>query len=515
MDHENGARALCSVPITVAIGNSRSDIQRDVTVNAAASAEAFDVAVRMAAPQVAARFAPSPTGELHLGNARTALFNLLLARHLKGRLILRIEDTDAQRCKAAYVAHQMEDLRWLGVEWDSGPDREDERGPYCQSQRSALYAHDFEALAKHDLTYPCFCSQTELEVSRRSQLAAGRPPRYLGTCRELTAEQQARKRDAGVAPTTRFRVPHGRPVEFLDFVRGGQHFLSDDIGDFIIQRADGSAAFFFSNAVDDARMHVTHVLRGEDHMTNTPRQLLILEALGLCAPAYGHVSLLVGQDGTPLSKRHGAVSVRDYRARGYAPGAIVNHLFRLGHATAEEGFLTLEEMAHAFDPTRLGRAPARFDESQLNVWQKEWVNRVTPEGARAWLEPVMPAGLPEGAVHGWIAAILHNVLLPADARLWGEIIFGELPPLAPDDKTLVREAGGRFFSAAAGAAAASGNDLAAIVEAVRVATGRTGAALFKPLRLALTGRSHGPELAPLLKAMPPGKACERLTRFAV
>jgi glutamyl-tRNA synthetase len=461
-----------------------------------------------------ARFAPSPTGELHLGNARTALFNVLLAHHLHGRFILRVEDTDAERSNEAHIARQIDDLHWLGIDWDAGPDKEDERGPYRQSQRATVYEKYFELLAGKRLTYPCFCTAVELEVSRRTQLAAGRPPRYAGTCRELSVEQQAQKRAAGIAPTTRFRVPTGQRVEFDDFVHGPQSFLSDDIGDFVVRRADGSAAFFFSNAVDDACMGVTHVLRGEDHLTNTPRQLMILEALGLQRPRYGHVSLLVGKDGAPLSKRHGDPSLRYYRERGYAPEALANHLFRLGHSTSEHGFLTLEQMAVAFDPIHLGRAPARFDEQQLNMWQKEWVNHISFDVARRWLSGVVPAGTDERAARAFIEAVLPNVVLPEDARGWAEIVFGELPPLAGDDEQVVRSAGAGYFSAAATAAAASENDLKAIVDAVKAATGKTGAALYKPLRLALTGRTHGPELAPLLKAMPPGKARERLARFA-
>jgi glutamyl-tRNA synthetase len=473
------------------------------------AAHASDAAGRVAT----ARFAPSPTGELHLGNARTALFNLLLARHLGGRFILRIEDTDQERSKDLHIDQQMADLRWLGIDWDAGPDREDDRGPYRQSQRAAIYAQYFDLLAEKRLAYPCFCTTVELEVSRRTQLAAGKPPRYAGTCRDLTPEQQARKRAAGVEPTTRFHVPQGRRIEFTDFVHGEQSFSSDDIGDFVIRRADGSAAFFFSNAVDDARMGVTHVLRGEDHLTNTPRQLMIMAALELPAPVYGHVSLLVGKDGAPLSKRHGDPSVRYYREKGYASEAIANHLFRLGHSTSEHGFLTLEEMARAFDPTHLGRAPAKFDDQQLTMWQKEWVNRLPADKARAWLAPVVPAHVEEGARNAFIEAVMHNVVLPEDAQVWAQIVFGDLPPLAAADELVVRNAGAGYFSAAASAAAKSDNDLPAIVSAVKAATGVSGAALYKPLRLALTGRTHGPELAPLLKAMPPGKARERLARF--
>src|SRR6266404_1149810 len=465
------------------------------------------------------RFAPSPTGELHLGNARTALFNFLLAhcglaRHQAGRFLLRIEDTDTERSREQHIEALIADLRWLGMNWDAGPDHEDSKGPYRQSQRGALYDRYFAELEKRGAVYPCFCTPLELEASRRAQLASGRPPRYAGTCRDLSAEQRQKKVLEGLSPTTRFKVPLGRRIEFVDFVHGPQSFLSDDIGDFVVRRADGTAAFFFCNAIDDAEMGVTHVLRGEDHLTNTPRQLMILEALGLRAPSYGHVSLIVGSDGSPLSKRHGATSVREYRERGYLPQAMTNHLFRLGHSTSEHGFLSLEEMARAFDASHLGRAPARFDEQQLHVWQKEAVHRLSTDEALRWLGPLLPAALDEKTRAAFVAAVLPNMVLPEDARAWVNVVFGDLPDLEPAEQQLVLEAGKEYFSAAAAAAAANGNDLAAIANAVRAATGKKGAALYMPLRAALTGRAHGPELAPLLKAMPPGKARERLARFA-
>lgn len=460
------------------------------------------------------RFAPSPTGELHLGNARTALFNFLLARRAGGRFLLRIEDTDVQRSQESHLAVVLEDLRWLGLDWDAGPDREDGRGPYRQSQRGALYARFFEVLERQEIAYPCFCTPLELEASRRAQLGSGRPPRYAGTCRELSAEQRRGKRAQGLSATLRFRVPAGRRIEFVDLVHGPQSFLSDDIGDFIVRRADGTAAFFFCNAVDDASMGVTHVLRGEDHLANTPRQLLILEALSLRAPSYGHVSLILGSDGAPLSKRHGATSVREYRESGYRAEALVNHLFRLGHSSGEHGLLDFAAMARAFDPAHLGRSSAHFDAQQLRVWQKEAAHRLSPGEARAWLAPVLPADLSDSAASAFIAAVLPNVVLPEDAQPWAGIVFGPPPALEPEGEEVVRKAGEPYFAAAAQAAAQTGNDLPAIAAAVRAATGKKGAELYMPLRLALTGRSHGPELAPLLKAMPAGAAQARLARFA-
>ena len=467
-----------------------------------------------ASSPVVTRFAPSPTGDLHLGNARTALFNLLLARRAAGRFVLRVEDTDAERSRAEYRERQLEDLRWLGLEWDAGPDREDDRGPYRQALRGSLYAHHFEQLEKAGQLYPCFCSPLELEISRRAQRAQHKAPRYAGTCRALSTEQQARLRAQGISPTLRFRVPSARRIDFTDLVHGPQSFWSDDIGDFVVRRADGSAAFFFSNAVDDARMGVTHVLRGEDHLANTPRQLLILEALRLEAPAYGHLALLLGVDGAKLSKRADAASLRHYRERGFLPHAVLNHLFRLGHSTPEHALLELDEMAQRFDVTHLGRAPAHFDEQQLRGWQKECVSRLAPHEALRWLRSVLPPQLDEHSAGSFVGAVLPNVVLPADARVWAEVVFGAAPHLDGAERELVREAGREYFLAALHAAEACGNDLPAIAGAVRTATGRKGAALYAPLRVALTGLTHGPELAPLLKVMPSGAVRERLARFA-
>ncbi len=459
--------------------------------------------------RITTRFAPSPTGELHLGNARTALFSWLFARHHGGRFVLRIEDTDSERSKEFYTTALMEDLRWMGLAWDAGPPGDE----YRQSRRGAIYARHSATLDARGLTYPCYCTPLELELSRKAQLAAGRPPRYAGTCRELSAEARVRKSAQGISPTTRFRVPTGKSVEFDDMVHGAQRFATDDIGDFILRRADGSAAFFFSNAIDDAEMGITHVLRGEDHLTNTPRQLLVLEALELRAPTYGHLSLLVGADGAPLSKRHGATSVREFRERGYLPAALGNHLFRLGHSSSENGVLSLDAMPRHFTVKHLGRAPARFEESQLNAWQREVAHHMPLEESERWLAAETPADIDAGRRRAFIAAIRPNVLLPADVARWREVVYGPSPTLDEASLARVREAGPQFFRAAADAAARDPS-LDAIVEAVKSATGAKGQALWKPLRLALTGSAEGPELAPLLKAMPDASIHQRLNRFA-
>jgi glutamyl-tRNA synthetase len=351
-------------------------------------------------------------------------------------------------------------------------------------------------------------------VSRRAQLAAGRPPRYAGTCRNLTAEQQAERRARGLAPTLRFQVPAGRTVAFDDFVRGAQQFATDDIGDFIVRRADGSAQFFFCNAVDDALMGVTHVLRGEDHLTNTPRQILLLEALQLRVPHYGHVSLITGADGAPLSKRHGSVSVHEFRERGFLPQAIVNHLFRLGHTSDQEGWLALADMPAHFRVDHLGRAPARFDEAQLDHWQKEALARATTDEVLHWLKPVLPGNMSCERLREFVELVRHNVVLPEDARSWVGVLFGDLPQIAEEDRRVLAETGPTFFKEAVTAVERHGTDLPALSAALQSATGKKGAALYKPLRLALTGRVHGPELAPLMKLLPLDTVRRRLQAWS-
>jgi len=455
---------------------------------------------------VIARFAPSPTGSLHLGNARTAFFSHLWARKSGGRFILRIEDTDVERSRSRFQEDLMADLDWLGLQWDEGPDVGGPAGPYSQSERGAFYRELFGWLEASGDAYPCYCTAEDLELSRKLQRMAGKPARYAGTCRHLTSAHRAERAARGLKPTLRFAVPPDAVIEFTDVVHGPQKFFSGDIGDFIIRREDGTAAFFFGNAVDDSAMGVTHVLRGDDHLTNTPRQLMLLDALHLRRPGYGHVGLLVGVDGAPLSKRHGSTSVRDFRERGFLSAAILNHLFRLGHASDAEGWLAPTDMPAHFRPEHLGRAPARFEESQLMHWQKETLHRMSAAEIRGWL------GSDDS--NAFIELVRHNVVLPADAAPWANVVRGELPPLGQDEQRMIAAAGPEFFSAAADALDQSGTDLKQLTKILKERTGRKGADLFMPLRVALTGRSHGPELAPLLKLMAPGIARCRLESHA-
>jgi glutamyl-tRNA synthetase len=456
--------------------------------------------------EILTRFAPSPTGSLHLGNARTAFFSYLWARRSGGRFMLRIEDTDLERSQQRYREGLIADLAWLGLDFDQGPGVGGPAGPYLQSERGPFYRELFDQLAAAERVYPCYCTVQELELSRKLQRMAGQPPRYAGTCRFLTASQRAEREASGRKPTLRFAVPGAGSVEFVDLVHGPQKYLAADIGDFIVRREDGSAAFFFCNAVDDSAMGVTHVLRGDDHLTNTPRQLLLLDALGMRRPSYGHVGLLVGADGAPLSKRHGSTSVHEFRERGFLSAAVLNHLFHLGHSSDFDGWLAPPDMPAHFRPERLGVASARFDEAQLVHWQKESLARMSASEIGAWIG--------SGSSKEFVDLVRHNVVLPEDAHLWAQVVQGELPPLGESERGVIAAAGPAFFAAAADALGEAGPDLKRLTKILKERTGRKGADLFMPLRVALTGQSHGPELAPLLQIMTPGTARRRLEAHA-
>ncbi len=466
----------------------------------------------MSTATVTTRFAPSPTGALHLGNLRTALFNALLARGQGGRFILRIEDTDRERYSPEAARALMGDLRWVGLDWDEGPGAEAASGPYYQYERGHLYDAYFHKLEALGRAYPCFCSERELEMARRAQRSAGQPPRYPGTCARLGPEEVARKREQGLQPALRFRVPAGEEVAFQDRVHGEQRFQTDDLGDFIIRRADGTAAYLFTNAVDDALMGVTDVLRGDDHLTNTPRQLLILQALGLEGPRYGHMGLILGADGAPLSKRNGSRSVDDLRRSGYLPEAILNYLARIGHAVDAGEPLGLDALAEAFDPARISSAPSRFDPDHLRHWQEEAVRASRPEHLRPYL--AIDALVPPGYVDDLINAVRGNIRFPEDARDWAKRVFGPPPELDADAERVIRDAGPELFETGAEAAEEGYNRFRGLTDALKERAGVKGKGLFMPLRAALTGRCSGPELQPVVDLMGGERVTQRLRRAA-
>lgn len=459
------------------------------------------------------RFAPSPTGHVHIGNVRTALFNALLAMHDKGIFLLRIEDTDLARSSVAYTQQLKQDLLWLDLTWQEGPDVGGPQAPYFQAERQAIYAQYYQQLESMGLAYPCFCTDQELAIARKVQLAAGKPPRYSGTCRGLSQEHIAQKTAQGLKPTLRFKVPENHTIEFQDIVRGAQRYLSNDIGDFIIRRSDGGSAFFFCNAIDDAVMGVTHVLRGEDHLTNTPRQLMLLQALKLPAPQYGHIPLIVGHDGAPLSKRHGSRSLKELNAAGFLPQAIVNYLARLGHYYADNRFMDLSELARQFSLTSLGSAPAHYDEAQLIYWQKQAVQHLNDVEIWRWLGEDVHNKVPVAAKNLFLHTVRANITFPKDALHWATLFFEDCA-YSEAAKSVLAATEKAFFSTAIAAVQQHGVDFKAVSQAIAQTLAIKGKALFQPLRVALTGELHGPEMAAIFELLGKEKIIARLLQAA-
>ena len=455
------------------------------------------------------RFSPSPTGLLHLGNVRAALFSALYAKKKNGHFILRIEDTDAARSEHRFADILQEDLQWLTLNWQEGPHVEGPHAPYFQSQRHVIYAKYYKILEEKKLAYACFCSDQELALNRKLQLSRGMPPRYPGTCRNLSEEEVAKRIAEGKKPALRFEVPLNKAIDFVDLVKGLQHFKSDDIGDFIIRRAEGTASFMFCNAIDDALMQVSHVLRGEDHLANTPRQLMILQTLNLHTPQYGHLSLITGDDGGKLSKREGSLSLHDLREQGYLPKAVFNYLARLSHNYGESHLMTFDELAANFHLDKISRSSARFDEHQLLHWQKEAVMSLDTGEVWHWLGEEIYHAVPEALRQDFIDAVRPNIYFPSEASEWVEILFGTGVNIKAEHIAVFKEAGAGFFEALVNAVMIHGSDLRSILAHMKDSLHVSGKKLFMPVRLALTGQMHGPELLQIVSLLGKDKMQQR------
>jgi nondiscriminating glutamyl-tRNA synthetase len=324
--------------------------------------------------KVRVRYAPSPTGHLHIGNARTALFNYLYARHNDGEFIIRIEDTDQKRNIEDGEKSQLENLKWLGIDWDESPENPGVYGPYRQSERKDIYQPLIDQLLASNRAYKCYCTEEELEEEREAQRARGEIPRYGGKCANLSVEEQQAKEAAGIQPVIRFRVPKNVEYKFDDIVKGEIAFESDNVGgDFVIQKRDGMPTYNFAVAVDDHEMKITHVLRGDDHIANTPKQMMIYEAFGWETPRFGHMTLIINSEtGKKLSKRDESILqfIEQYRELGYLPEAMFNFIALLGWSpVGEDELFSQEEIVKMFDPNRLSKSPAAFDGKKL-----EWIN---------------------------------------------------------------------------------------------------------------------------------------------
>jgi len=438
---------------------------------------------------VVTRFAPSPTGRLHVGNIRTALHNWLLARRHGGTFLLRIDDTDAARSREEHVVAIRADLAWLGLDTDA-----EQR----QSARFAIYEAAFARLIAQGRVYRCYETQAELDLRRKVLLSRGLPPIYDRAALALTEADHAARAAAGEAPHWRFLLDHDTPIAWNDGIRGAQAFDPRQMSDPVVRRADGTWLYMLPSVIDDVEMGVTDVLRGEDHVSNTATQVQMFTALGAVVPRFAHAALLTGAEGK-LSKRLGSLGVADMREAGIEPQAIIALLARLGTADPVDATLDPADLAAAFDLSRFGRAPARFDEAELDRINAGVIHRL-PFAAVA---DRLPQGMDEVA---WLA-IRPNLDRVAQAADWWQVITG--PIVAPATDTETRN----YLDAAAGIAATldwSTDPWSALTAALKEATGRKGKDLFAPLRRALTGMDHGPDMKALLPLIGREAALRRL-----
>ncbi|MGE3692142.1 MAG: glutamate--tRNA ligase [Novosphingobium sp.] len=442
---------------------------------------------------VTTRFAPSPTGNLHVGNVRTALHNWLLAKKAGGRFLLRIDDTDRERSREEYVEAIRADLAWLGLTPD---------GEKRQSARFELYEREFQRLVAAGRVYRCYESAQELDLKRKVLLGRGLPPIYDRAALTLTEADHAAREAAGDAPHWRFLLDHARPIEWHDGIRGPQHFDPAQMSDPVVRRADGSWLYMLPSAIDDVDMGVTDVLRGEDHVSNTASQLQMFEALGAPPPRFAHEALLVGVEGK-LSKRLGSLGMAALREAGIEPEAIVALLARLGTSDPVDPALDADALAASFDLAHFGRAPARFDEAELHRVNAALVHRLP----YARVAHLLPAGMGEA---GW-EAIRPNLAHIGEAAEWWQVVTGDIaaPDLPDEDRAYLAEA-----AAAAGSLDWTADPWHALTSVLKEKTGRKGKALFQPLRLALTGREHGPDMASLLPLIGRETASRRLLSAA-
>jgi glutamyl-tRNA synthetase len=445
-----------------------------------------------ASANVVTRFAPSPTGRLHVGNIRTALHNWLWARKRGGTFILRLDDTDRERSRDEFAQAIRDDMAWLGLEWEAG---------HRQSERFARYEAALERLREAGRVYPAYETAHELDLKRKVLLGRGRPPVYDRAALALSDAERATLEAEGRRPHWRFRLDHGAKIEWDDLIRGRQHFDPALLSDPVIRREDGSWLYMLPSVVDDVEMGVTHVVRGEDHVTNTGLQLQMFAALGAPAPAFAHEALLVGSEGK-LAKRLGSLGVEAMREAGIEPLTLIAKLARIGTSLPVEAVPDLVPLVETFDFASFGRAPARFDMAELESLNARIVHQLPFEAVRG--------RLPEGMAEADWAAIRPNLRQVSDAADWWDILHGHVEETAPDEDRA-------FLVQAAEAATAidwTDSPWAQLTRRLKETSGRSGKALFHPLRRALTGRDSGPEMASLLPLIGRAEALSRLRAAA-
>jgi nondiscriminating glutamyl-tRNA synthetase len=478
--------------------------------------------------KIRVRFAPSPTGPLHIGGARTALFNWLFARKNNGVMVLRSEDTDLERSSAESERNIVRDLKWLGIDWDEGLEVGGPYAPYRQTERLDLYRQFTECLLAEGKAYYCFCSEEEVEEERQRQLSRGETPHYHGKCRNLSREEQERCLKEGRQAVVRFRVPEGEKVVVEDVVRGWVEFDSDGVGDFVLVKSDGLPTYNYACVIDDYLMKITHVIRGEEHLSNTPRQVLLYQAFGWQPPKFAHISLILAEDRSKMSKRKGDTAVEQYREKGYLPEAVVNFLALLGWSPeGEEEVFFLEELVKQFDLNRVSRAPAVFDMDKLKWLNGHYIKNSSLERITELAVPYLQeAGYLTGELTpeqwNWVKMVVASVreypTCLAEIIDYVDVFFNDEIEFEKEElKEILQQ-----------------EQVPRVVEALYEALDQTpeltpetakkvlrdickglklgGKKVYMPLRIALTGSNHGPELYELIAILGKERVASRINR---
>ncbi|MDN4638391.1 MULTISPECIES: glutamate--tRNA ligase [Bacillus] len=461
--------------------------------------------------EVRVRYAPSPTGHLHIGNARTALFNYLFARSQGGKFIIRIEDTDQKRNVEGGEESQLRHLQWLGIDWDESIDKDGGYGPYRQSERNDIYKKYYNELLAKDLAYKCYCTAEELEEEREAQIARSEMPRYSGKCSHLSKEEEDKLIAEGREPSIRFRVPKGEIIKFDDMVKGEISFETDGIGDFVIVKKDGTPTYNFAVAVDDHLMKMTHILRGEDHISNTPKQIMVFNAFGWDVPLFGHMTLIVNENRKKLSKRDESIIqfIEQYKNLGYLPEALFNFIALLGWSpVGEEELFTKEQFIDIFDVNRLSKSPALFDMHKLKWVNNQYVKALDLDQVVALTLPhLQKAGKVSEQLteeeNTWVRKLisLYHEQLSYGAEIveLTELFFKEQIEYNQEAKEVlaeeqVPEVMASFAGQLERLESFTPDEIKAAIKAVQKETGHKGKKLFMPIRVAVTGQTHGPEL---------------------
>ncbi|MCM3130811.1 glutamate--tRNA ligase [Paenibacillus provencensis] len=461
--------------------------------------------------EVRVRYAPSPTGHLHIGNARTALFNYLYARNQGGKFIIRIEDTDTKRNIEGGEESQLTYLKWLGMEWDESIDVGGEYGPYRQTERLDIYKKYWQDLIDRGLAYFCYCTEEELEQEREEQMSRGETPRYSGKHRNLTEDERKAYEAEGRVPSVRFRVPEEKIYTFNDMVKGTISFNSKETGDFVIVKKDGIPTYNFAVALDDHLMKITHVLRGEDHISNTPRQLMIYEAFDWEPPVFGHMTLIVNENHKKLSKRDESIIqfIEQYDKLGYLPEALFNYISLLGWSPeGEEEIFSKDELIKIFDPSRLSKSPAVFDTNKLAHLNNSYIKNAEPKRIADLAIPhLQQAGLLPGELDAdkqvWaeelVALYQEQMVAASDIVELASLFFKDEVEFEDEAESVLKEEQvpavlRAFADKVETSADFTASHMQALIKEVQKETGFKGKQLFMPIRVALTGQTHGRDL---------------------